>query len=126
MHDVRIDPLKNRLYITMGAWNYADNAAYINDIESACKDLVPGFTCLTVFKNNGIVRQSDRDLLFNTADLVYAYGAGKIVHVKKESDTLGFPQDGLMGFQTDFQVKNAKNIWEAEDILDGKSTNLNC
>ena len=119
MHDVRIDPIKNRLYITIGVWNYADIAAYVNDIESACKDLVPGFTCLTVFKRNGIVRQSDRDQLFNTADLIYAYGATKIVHVTKNNESSGFFPRSLVGFQTYFPVENAENVKEAEEILDG-------
>ncbi|MFH1990784.1 MAG: hypothetical protein ABIK98_00040 [Pseudomonadota bacterium] len=44
MHDVKINPKKNRLYITLGDLDCNEITAYVNKIESACKDLVPGFT----------------------------------------------------------------------------------
>ncbi len=121
MHNVQIDPLKNRLYITLRDSNYADIKKCVDEIENACKYLAAGFTCLTVLDINRLVRQSDKDLLFNTADLVYAYGASKIVHVRDNNDATVFLQPSLMNFQTYFPVENAKNIQEAEDILDQKN-----
>ena len=120
MHDVQINPIKNRLYITLGDCNYSGFAEYVNQIENACKYLVPGFTCLAVLNRKGILRQSDKDLLFNTADLVYSYGASKIVNVKKSNNTSGFLRRRLIGLQTEFPIENAENIRQAEEILDGK------
>ena len=79
MLDVKINSIKNRLYITMGDLKSADIAAYVNKIESACSNLAPGFTCLTVLNKKGLLRQREKDLLFNTVDLIYTYGASKIV-----------------------------------------------
>jgi hypothetical protein len=120
MHDVQINPIKNRLYITLKDCNYSDLTAYVNQIENACKYLVLGFTCLILLNRKGLLRQSDKDLLFNTADLVYSYGASKIVNVQKSNNSSGFLRRSLIGFQTDFPLENAENIRQAEDILDGE------
>ena len=118
MLDVQINSIKNRLYITMGDLKSADIAAYVNEVESACRNLALGFTCLTVLNKKGSIRQREKDLLFNTVDLIYAYGAGKIVCVRENNNNSGFFQRNLRGYQTDFTVENANNIQGAEDILD--------
>ena len=102
----------------MGDFKSADTAAYVNEIESACRNLAPGFTCLTVLNKKGSVRQREKGLLFNTVDLIYAYGASKIVYVIENNNNSGFFQESLRGFQTDSTVENEKNIQEAEVILD--------
>lgn len=120
MHDVQINSIKNRLYITLKDLDYTNMETYVSEIEKACRRLVPGFTCLTVLKGKGVVRQNENDLLFNTTDLVYAYGASKIAHVKRNNNRLDFQPPSLMGFQSYFPVVKAKNTQEAEAILDGK------
>jgi len=102
----------------MGDLKSADIAAYVNKIESACRSLASGFTCLTVLNKKGLIRQREKDLLFITMGLIYAYGASKIVCVRENNDNSGFFQRNLKDFQTDFTMENAKNIQEAEDILD--------
>jgi len=118
MHDVQINPIKNRLYINFGDGDYIDNTAYVNAIENACRNLAFNFSCVAVLNKKGIVCQSDIDLLFNTVDLVSAYGADKIILVRKNNDNSGFFQRNLMYFQADLTLENAKNIQEAENILD--------
>lgn len=125
MYDVQINPIKNRLYITLGDGIYTDIAVYVNEIESACKYMASGFTCVIGLNKKGLIRQSDKDLLFNTACLVYAYGASKIVYVRKNNDKSDLFQRSLMDFQTDFTVENAKNIQEAEDILNERKLGRN-
>ena len=83
---------------------------YVDQIESACKYLAPGFTCVAILNKEGLIRQKDQDLLFNTADLVYAYGAHKIVYVRKSNS------------QIPGSVENATDIQEADDILDEKTS----
>jgi len=122
MLDVQINSIKNRLYITMGDLKPADIAAYGNKIESACRSLALGFTCLKVLNKKGVIRQREKDLLLNTVDLIHAYGASKIVYVRENNNNSGFFLRSLKDFQTDFTVDNAKNIQEAEDILDEKKS----
>lgn len=120
MHDVQINLLKNRLYITLRDSNYSDMKKYVNEIENAIMSLAPGFTCLTVLNKEGIVHQSEKNLLFNTTDLVYAYGASKIVHVREKWYSPNLFQKSLVGLKPYFSFENAKSIREAEIILDGK------
>jgi DNA-binding LytR/AlgR family response regulator len=121
MYDVQTNPVKNRLYITVGDKDYIDLPVYVGQIESACRYLAPGFTCVAVLNKEGLIRQKDEDLLFNTADLVYAYGARKIVYVRKTDHNSELFQRSLMNFQFAATVENVNNIQEADEILDERT-----
>jgi len=118
MQHIRINPIKNRMYIILKDGNMNDSAAYVNTIENACGDLPYNFSCVVVLDKKGIVRQSDIDLLFNTMDLIYAYGADRIILVRKNNGNSDFLQPNLLNFTTCFTVENAMDIQEAENILD--------
>jgi hypothetical protein len=118
MYDVRTNPVKNRLYITLRDKDYIDLPVYVEQIESACRYLAPGFTCVAVLDKEGLIRQKEEDLLFNTVDLVYAYGARKIVYVSKPNHNSELFQRSLMNFQFAATVGNVTNIQEADEILD--------
>lgn len=121
MYDVQTNPVKNRLYITLGDKDHIDIPVYVNQIESACRYLAPGFTCVAVLTKKGLIRQKDQDLLFNTADLIYAYGARKIVYVSKPNHNSELFQRSLMNFQLAATVENVTNIQEADKILDERT-----
>jgi hypothetical protein len=118
MHHVHINPIKNRMYIILKDGNTSDMTAYVDKIENACGDLPYNFSCVVVFDKKEIVRQSDIDLLFNTMDLIYAYGADRIILVRKNNGDSDFFRPNLLNFKTCFTVENAMDIQEAENILD--------
>ena len=118
MHQVHINPIKNRMYIILKDGNTGDMTAYVDKIENACGDLPYNFSCVVVLDKKGIVCQSDIDLLFNTMDLIYAYGADRIILVRKNNGHSHFFQPNLLNFKTCFTVENAMDIQEAENILD--------
>ena len=118
MHHVHINPIKNRMYIILKDGNMSDMTAYVDKIENACSDLPYNFSCVVVLDKKGIVRQSDIDLLFNTMDLIYAYGADRIILVRKNNGNSNFFQPNPLHFKTCFTVENAMDIKEAETILD--------
>jgi len=122
MYDVQTNSVKNRLYITLGDKDYIDIPVYVDQIESACRYLAPGFTCVAVVNKEGLIRQKDQDLLFNTADLVYAYGARKIVYVRETHHNSELFQRSLMNFKIAATVENATNIQEAEELLDERTS----
>ena len=122
MHDVHINPIKNRMYITLKGGIKNDLKEYVDKIENACEDLPFNFSCVVVLDKKGIVRQSDIDLLFNTMDLIYAYGAGRIIFVRKNNDSSNFFPSDLYHFKTCFTVENAMDIQEAEAILDQRQS----
>ncbi|MBC8431949.1 MAG: hypothetical protein H8D96_08505 [Desulfobacterales bacterium] len=121
MPNVRINGLKNRLYITLRDWEQADMFAYVQKIESACKALASGFTCLLVLQKNGLIHQKNKDLLFSTTDLISAYGASKVAYVRKTNGNSSISRLSPLNFQPFIPVEHALNIKEAENILDGKT-----
>ncbi|MDH3565990.1 MAG: hypothetical protein OEM61_01390 [Desulfobacteraceae bacterium] len=117
MPDVKVNAFKNRLYITLEDWDQANMFSYVEKIESACKVLSAGFSCLLVLRKNGLIHQKDKDLLFSTTDLISAYGAGKVVYVKKPNDNTSASWLSQIYIQPFIPVEIASNIEEAEDIL---------
>jgi hypothetical protein len=118
MHHVDINPIKNRMYIILKDGMINDITKYVNKIENACEDLPFNFSCVVVLDKKGIVRQSDIDLLFNTMDLIHAYGAGRIILVRTNNESSNFFPPNLYNFKTCFTIENAMDIQEAEYILD--------
>lgn len=121
MPEVQIDLLKNRLYITLEDWDQGDMPVYVRKIESACKALVPGFTCVAVLRKNGLIRQIDKDLLFNTTDLISAYGVSKVAYVRQNHAEENELPSISINLHSYVPVHCAPNVNEAEAILDGKS-----
>jgi hypothetical protein len=121
MPEVQINLLKNRLYITLEDWDQGDMPVYVQKIESACKALVPGFTCVAVLRKNGLIRQIDKDLLFNTTDLISAYGVSKVAYVRNNQTKENAMPSISINIHSYVPVHYAPNINEAEAILDGKS-----
>jgi len=123
MPDVKVNASKNRLYITLENWDPTHMFAYVQNIESACRVLSSGFSCLMVLRKNGLIHQKDKDLLFSTTDLISAYGAGKVVYVKKPNDTTSTSWLTQFYIQPFIPVEFASNVEEAEGILNSwKST----
>jgi hypothetical protein len=120
MHQVHINPIKNRMYVILKDAKVNDITAYVNAIENACGDLADNFSCVAVLDKKGCVRQNDLDLLFNTVDLIYAYGAGRIVLVGKNDVNSDFFQQNLFSLKACFTIENAGDIQEADDRLDQK------
>lgn len=124
MSEIEIDIRKNRLYLTLTGWKKADMPAYVRKIESACRTLNPGFTCLTVFQKRGKLNRKDNDLFFNTTGLISAYGASKVVIIYKDK---GGRKSSLAAILHDYKafipVQRALNKKQAENILDGKTVN---
>jgi len=123
MPDVKVNASKNRLYITLENWDPNNMFAYVQSIEAACRVLSSGFSCLMVLRKNGLIHQKDKDLLFSTTDLISAYGAGKVVYVKKPNDNTSASWLSQFYIQPFIPVEFASNVEEAEGILNSwKST----
>ena len=118
MHHVHINPIKNRMYVILKEGAANDMTEYVNIIENACGDLAYNFSCVAALDKKGGVRQKDLDLLFNTVDLIYAYGAGRIVLIGKNNAEADFFQKNIFNLKACFAVENARDMQEAEDKLD--------
>jgi hypothetical protein len=116
--DIRINKLKNRLYIFLQVWMPTELPVFVRKLESACLALIPGFTCLAVIPSSGLDHRRDRDLFSNTMDLISAYGAKKVVCVKAAGEKFSDrPTSIPMSFQSRLPVKQAADLKEAENLL---------
>jgi hypothetical protein len=115
---IRINKLKNRLFIFLQVWIPTERLAYVRKLESACLALIPGFTCLAVIPSGGLDNRRDRDLFSNTIDLISAYGAKKVVCVKAAGEKFSGRLTSIpMSFQSRLPVKQAADLKEAENLL---------
>jgi len=118
--DIRINKLKNRLYIFLQVWIPTELPAFVRKLESACLALIPGFTCLAVIPSSGFDHRRDQDLFSNTMDLISAYGAKKVVCVKAAGEKLSDRLTSIpMSLQSRIPVKQAADLKEAENLLNG-------
>lgn len=122
MYEIVIDQRKNRLYLSTGTYNTVEIKTCVEKIEGACRVLVPGFTCIVVFLRNGSFKQVHGDLLFHVEDLIYAYGAKKIVRVRKKGDILDRVSAPSFYLHPRYLTESVTTIREAEKILDGMKT----
>lgn len=119
MNEIVIDQRKNRLYVSMDTCETGEIKRCVEKIEDACRMLVPGFTCILVFLADESAKQRHGDLLFHIEDLIYAYGAKKIVRVRKKENILDRASAPSFYLHPEYFTENAATIKEAEKILDG-------
>jgi len=118
--DIRINKLKNRLYIFLQDWIPTELPGFVRKLESACLALIPGFTCLAVIPSSGLDNRRDRDFFSNTMDLISAYGAKKVVCVNAAGEQFSERRTSIpMSFQSRISVKQAADLKKAEDLLNG-------
>jgi hypothetical protein len=118
--DIRINKLKNRLYIFLHGWIPTELPGFVLKLESACLALIPGFSCLAVIPSSGLDHRCNRDFFSNTMDLISAYGAKKVVCVNAAAEQFSERLTSIpMPFQSRIPVKQAADLKEAEDLLNG-------
>jgi len=64
------------------------------------------------------LKQKDLDVLFNIEDLIYAYGARKLIRVNRNRFILDQVRLAFLDIYDKKYVRNANSIQEAEIILD--------
>jgi hypothetical protein len=116
--DIRINKLKNRLYIFLHVWIPTELPGFVRKLESACLALIPGFTCLAVIPSRGLDHRRERDFFSNTVDLISAYGAKKMVCVTAAGEQPSARLASIpVSFQSRIPLKQAADLKEAEELL---------
>ncbi|MGW8187004.1 MAG: hypothetical protein ACWGNK_07050 [Desulfobacterales bacterium] len=118
MPDIRINKLKNRLYIFLQIWIPTELPGFVRKLESACLALIPGFSCLAVISSSGLDHRRERDFFSNTMDLISVYGAQKVVCVNAADEQFRGRLTSIpMSFQSRLSAKQAADLKEAENLL---------
>lgn len=119
MYEIVIDQKNNRLYLSMNFGEDVEIKTCVEKIEAACRSLVPGFSCIVSFLRSDAIKQVHGDLLFHLEDLIYAYGAKKIVRVRKKGTMIDRISGTSLFLHPQHFTESATTIKEAERILDG-------
>ncbi len=123
MYNIKINEKKNRLYVTLKELESIEMKRYIQKIESACKKLVAGFTCITRIYGDGLSKLKVQDLIFSMEDLIFTYGVSKVIRVTKMKSSLFLWKENALNSRPEYRVEHAPTLNEAERILDNIQIN---
>ena len=115
MLEVKVDLLKNRLYITLGRVqkNKVKNAHEV--VEKAAKKLAPGFTCVTRIIDARDIDQTDIDEIKKIQIMLADCGMSKAVRIGMEDGKVLLNQ---VGKDTEYVASDAATLEKAEQMLD--------
>ena len=115
MLEVKIDLLKNRLYITLGRIQKQKVKNAHEVVEKAAKKLAPGFTCVTRIFDARDIDQNDIDEIKKIQTLLTELGMSKAVRIGMEDGKELLHQ---VGKDATYVASEAATLDQAEQILD--------
>lgn len=120
MLEVKVDLLKNRLYITLGRIqkNKVKNAHEV--VGKAAKKLAPGFTCVTRIFDARDIDQNDIDEIKKIQVMLADLGMAKAVRIGMEDGKVLLNQ---VGENATYVAAEAATLDQAEKILDRWESN---
>jgi hypothetical protein len=117
MYKIKSDSHRNLLYVFLNNSEETNLPKFVTEIEKSCNELITGFVCILVLPKDPFLINKDKNFICNTGNLIYAYGARKIVRVMEsgnEADLLKAVEFKLAG---EHHVENANSITEAEEMI---------
>jgi hypothetical protein len=115
MLDVKIDLLKNRLYITLGRARNDQVSNSVPMIEEKIRQLESGFTCITRIIDMREINEDDVKAITQVQSLLCKYGMSKAVRVGIDKGKEILDQ---VGQDVNYSTTSANSPQEAEKILD--------
>lgn len=119
MHDIRVDKSKNRLYFTLGKIDdVKEMGEIIQKTESAVKQLVQGFSCLSDLRKYETPDDKE-EFMKNVQEILWDSRIGIVVRVKDKdgkSPCFGFERNTMLW--PAYRVKEAESMIVAESMLD--------
>jgi hypothetical protein len=115
MLEIKIDLLKNRLYITLGRVRKDKVADSARQIEEEIHKLEPGFTCITRMIDVREIDANDVRAIIEIQDMLAEHGMSKAVRVGADA---GKELLDRIGQDVSYIALSADTLEEAEQILD--------
>ncbi len=115
MFEVSPNPLKNRLYITMGRVRKDKLKDVEPVVEKAVEGLDSGFTCVTQVIDHREIEIADVEKIKLIQDYLVSKGMVMVVRVGLDSGTELIDE---MGQIAGYEALNAKSLEEADKMLD--------
>jgi hypothetical protein len=121
MHRVTVDKEKNRLYLTLGKLEGADEIVQVVEkIKAAGRDLRPGFCCLNDMRDYELVDEAQEASIRQAQEFLVKAGLAKVVRVVRKFGTWGHLQFDKMSMNVGYHAQNVNTIEEAAAILDAE------
>lgn len=121
MHVIRADKEKNRLYLTLGKLDAVEEMVKVaEEIRDACKDLRPGFTCLTDLRDFELLDEQYEFLITGVQEFLVKAGVSEVVRVVRKFGSWGHIQFDKSSMGVGYRGRYVHDMQEALDILDGK------
>lgn len=120
MLEVKVDLLKNRLYITLGRIQKNKVKSAHEVVGKAAKKLTPGFTCVTRIVDARDIDQNDIDEIKEIQALLAGLGMAKAVRIGMADGKQLLNQ---VGKNTLYGTEDAATLDQAEQLLDNWETN---
>ena len=115
MLEVKVDLLKNRLYITLGRIQKNKVKSAHEVVGKAAKKLAPGFTCITRIVDARDIDQNDIDEIKEIQVILADLGMAKAVRIGMADGKQLLNQ---VGKDAAYGVEDAATLNQAEQILD--------
>lgn len=115
MLEIKVNPLKNRLYITLGRVRKDKVADAAKSISEKIRSLDQGFTCITRIVDIRDIDENDIREILKIQDLLSQNGMSKAVRVGAET---GKDLLDRLGQDVSYIALSAATLEEAEQILD--------
>ena len=120
MLEVKVDLLKNRLYITLGRIQKNKVKSAHEVVGKAAKKLAPGFTCVTRIVDARDIDQNDIDEIKEIQAMLADLGMAKAVRIGMADGKQLLNQ---VGKNTLYGTEDAATLDQAEQLLDNWETN---
>ncbi len=121
MFEVKANPEKNRLYITLGKGNENDIRTLVKEITKSVASLSEGFSCLVDIRNMDI-NYTEKELF--TMELIMGglvdAKMGRVVRVVSKNNKISQMKMEKESRALGYRARPAATIEEAEKILDEK------
>lgn len=115
MLEIKVDVLKNRLYLTLGRVRKDNVADSSRRIEDVLHRLDPGFSCITRILDVRDIDEQDILEIIKIQDLLTEKGLARAVRVGIDA---GKELLDHLGQDASYVALTAENLEEAEKILD--------
>lgn len=121
MHQVTVDKEKNRLFLTFGKVEGPDEIARVAEkIQTACRDLKPGFSCLNDLRDYELVDESLEASIRQIQEFLVKAGLATVVRVVRKFGTWGHLQFDRSSMHAGYHARNVNSMDEAMAILDAE------
>lgn len=119
MHEVKVDPEKNRLYLMFGKIEgEAEMQVMLDKIVEACGQLKSGFSCLTDLRKYDPVDGVFEKYIKKAQEALIEAGMQRVVRIRRPMGSMAHYQFDNISYELGYHAPNVTSMEEGEALLD--------